>query len=103
MRGWKLSGEGGGRTCLPGVGRCRSIVVPIQAHHPTIVAAADLAIQAIGHAHLIAEAAVVLVWRLIVGEAVNATIRVSRALVAEAATVLVGRALVAEAATVLVG
>ena len=79
MRGWKLRGEGGS----------------------TIVA--DLAVQAIGHAHLIAEAAVVLVRRLLVGEAVNATVCVSRALVAEAATVLAGQDLVAKAATVLVG
>ena len=52
-------------------------------------------IQAIGHAHLIAKAAVVLVWRLLVGEAVNATI-------CEAATVLVIRALVTDVAVALV-
>ncbi len=71
-----------------------SIVVPIQAHHPpTIVAAADLTVQAIGHAHLIAEAAVALV----------ATILVGQDLVAEAAVAHVGRALVTDAAVALVG
>jgi len=85
-----------------------SIVVPIQAHHPTIVHATDLAVQAIGHAHLIAKAAVVLVGpvlvrRLLVGEAVNATVRVGQALVAEAMTVLIGQDLVAEAAVAHVG
>ena len=86
-----------------------SIVVPIQAHYPTIVATADLTIQAIGHAHLIAKAAVVLVWRLLVGEAVNttvhesATVLVGRALVTDAAVALVGQALVTDAAIALVG
>ena len=70
-----------------------SIVVPIQAHHPTIIAAADLTVQAIGHAHLIAEAAVALV----------ATILVGQDLVAEAAVAHVGRALVTDAAVALVG
>ena len=88
-----------------------STVVPIQAHHPTIVAAADLANQAIGHAHrptivaaadladqaighahLVAEAVVALVRRLLVAEA--AVGHVGRALVADAAVALVGRALV---------
>ena len=73
-----------------------------------IIDAADLAVQAISHAYLITKAAVVLVGlvlvrRLLIGEAVNATIQVSQALVTKAATVLVSRDLVAEAATVLVG
>ena len=69
-----------------------SIVVPIQAHHPTIVAAADLAVQAIGHAHLVAEAVVALVRRLLVAEAEVAL--AGPALMKDAAVTLVGPALV---------
>ena len=83
-----------------------SIVVPIQAHHPTIVAAADLTVQAIGHAHLIAEAAVALVATILVGQdlmAEAAVAHVGQDLVAEAAVAPVGRALVTDAAVALVG